>query len=76
VPGDFSIVGFDNIELSDIVNPPLTTLHLPRHELARRFVDALEAFALDPHKTGKQYRVETSLVVRSSTGPAKRSKRG
>jgi DNA-binding LacI/PurR family transcriptional regulator len=76
VPGDFSIIGFDNIELSDIVHPPLTTLHLPRHELARRFVDALEAFAPDPHKAGKQYRVETSLVVRSSTGPVKKSKRG
>jgi DNA-binding LacI/PurR family transcriptional regulator len=76
VPGDFSIVGFDNIELSDIVHPPLTTLHLPRLELARKFVDALEAFAPDPHKAGKQHRVETSLVVRSSTGPVKKSKRG
>jgi DNA-binding LacI/PurR family transcriptional regulator len=76
VPGDFSIVGFDDIELSDIVHPPLTTLRLPRLELARKFVDALEAFAPDAHRAGKQYRVETSLVVRSSTGPMKKSKRG
>jgi LacI family transcriptional regulator len=70
VPGDFSIVGFDDIELSDIVYPPLTTLHLPRHELAKKFVGALAAFARDPHGPGKQYKVETTLVVRSSTGPA------
>lgn len=76
VPGDFSIVGFDDIELSDIIHPPLTTLRLPRHELARRFVDGLEAFTPDPHRAGKQYRVETTLVVRSSTGPVKKSKRG
>jgi len=72
VPGDFSIVGFDNIELSDMIDPPLTTLHLPRYELAKKFVNALTEFALDPHKAGKQYRLETKLVLRSSTGPVRR----
>lgn len=75
VPEDFSIVGFDDIELSDIVYPPLTTLHLPRHELARKFVNALEAFEPEPHAQGKQFKVETTLVVRNSTGPAKKRER-
>lgn len=70
VPGDFSIVGFDDIELSDIIFPPLTTLRLPRQQLAGTFVSALEAFAPDPHIPGKQYKVETTLIVRQSTGPA------
>jgi LacI family transcriptional regulator len=74
VPGDFSIVGFDDIELSDIVYPPLTTLRLPRQELARKFVDALEAFVPDPLRAGKQYKIGTSLVVRSSTGLVKKRK--
>jgi LacI family transcriptional regulator len=74
IPGDLSIIGFDDIELSDIVYPPLTTLHLPRHELAKVFVDALKLFAPDPHRAGKQYKVETSLVVRSSTGRVKKQK--
>ena len=72
VPEDFSIVGFDDIELSDIIYPPLTTLRLPRHELALKFVNALEAFEPDPHVHGKQYKVETALVVRNSTGLAKK----
>lgn len=72
VPGDFSIVGFDDIELSDIVYPPLTTLRLPRNELARTFVTALEVLGNSPHKNGMQYKVETSLVPRSSTGPIKK----
>jgi LacI family transcriptional regulator len=72
VPDDFSIVGFDDIELSDIVFPPLTTLKLPRQELARKFVDALETFVPDPRRVGKQYKVGTTLVVRSSTGPVKK----
>jgi DNA-binding LacI/PurR family transcriptional regulator len=71
VPGDFSIVGFDDIELSDIVYPPLTTMRLARQKLARKFVDALEAFTENPRGLGKQYKVETSLVVRSSTGPSR-----
>jgi DNA-binding LacI/PurR family transcriptional regulator len=74
VPGDLSVIGFDDIELSDIVYPPLTTVHLPRHELAKRFVAALDAFTFDPHRAGRQYKVGTSLVVRESTGPAKKRK--
>jgi LacI family transcriptional regulator len=74
VPGDFSVIGFDDIELSDIVYPPLTTLRLYRDELARTFVNALQAFAPDPHRTGNQYKVETSLVVRNSTGPVTKRK--
>lgn len=74
VPQDFSIVGFDDIELSDIIYPPLTTLRLPRRELAGRFVEALEWFCPDSHKIGKQYKIETHLVVRDSTGPARKRK--
>jgi DNA-binding LacI/PurR family transcriptional regulator len=74
VPEYFSIIGFDDIELSDIVYPPLTTLHLPRRELAGKFVSALKAFEPDPHAEGKQYKVETTLVVRNSTGAAKKRK--
>ena len=72
VPGDFSIVGFDDIELSDIVFPPLTTLRLSRFELAKTFVNALEALGNSPHRNGTQYRAQTSLVIRESTGPVRR----
>jgi LacI family transcriptional regulator len=74
VPEDISIVGFDDIELSDVVFPPLTTVRLPRHEMAEMFVTALESFASDPHAVGKQYSVKTSLMVRASTGPARKKK--
>ena len=74
VPRDFSVIGFDDIELSDITYPPLTTLRLPRHELARTIVDALESLDKNPHADGKQYKVGTTLVIRESTGPARRGK--
>lgn len=74
VPQDFSVVGFDDIELSDIIYPPLTTLRLPRHELAELFVTALESFAKNPHAGGTQYTIGTTLVVRGSTGPAPKAR--
>ena len=67
VPEDFSIVGFDDIDLSDIIHPPLTTLRLSRQELALAFYDALSLFGKDPRVLGKQLSVSTSLVIRNST---------
>jgi LacI family transcriptional regulator len=69
VPDEISVVGFDDIALSDIIYPPLTTIRLPRHELAEVFFKALDAFRKDPHAAGIQYVVTTSLVIRDSTGP-------
>jgi LacI family transcriptional regulator len=69
VPGDFSVIGFDDIELSDILHPPLTTLRLSRQEFAEIFFKALEAMKEQPHAAGRQYSIKTSLIVRESTGP-------
>lgn len=72
VPEDFSLVGFDDIEMSDIIQPPLTTLRLSREDLAQAFYNALSDFGKDPHVVGREYTVATSLVLRSSTAaPAK-----
>ena len=68
VPEEISVVGFDDIALSDIIYPPLTTIRLPRLELAEVFFKALDAFRMDSHATGIQYVVNTSLVIRESTG--------
>ena len=73
VPGDYSVIGFDDIELSDILHPPLTTLHLSRQEFAEIFFSALESMREKPHADGRQYSIKTSLVIRESTGPAKKS---
>ncbi|MDP9050536.1 MAG: LacI family transcriptional regulator [Acidobacteriota bacterium] len=73
-PRDFSIIGFDDIELCEVLDPPLTTIRLPRHKMAEKFALALESSAKDPHAPGKIYPIQTSLVIRSTTGPASRPK--
>lgn len=67
VPDDFSVVGFDDIEMSDIIQPPLTTIRLSRENLAQAFYTALSDFGKDPHVVGREYTVTSSLVLRSST---------
>jgi DNA-binding LacI/PurR family transcriptional regulator len=70
VPGDISIVGFDDIELSRHVEPPLTTVHQPvrrKGEEACRLL--LSAIARDDSSRPDHRRLETRLIVRGSSGP-------
>lgn len=43
IPADVSVVGFDDTPMSDIVWPPLTTVHQPIREIARRAAGLLIA---------------------------------
>lgn len=64
IPLDVSVVGFDNTYFSPFLNPPLTTVDVPRSELSRLVVLALTGAG--PHGVVP---LPTSLVVRQSTGP-------
>src|SRR5580658_6473750 len=41
VPEDVSIIGFDDQNLAEFYNPPLTTVNIPRHELGRCAAQAI-----------------------------------
>lgn len=41
IPEDVSIVGFDDLPFSEISNPPLTTLRVPKQEMGRLAVRKL-----------------------------------
>jgi LacI family transcriptional regulator len=69
IPGDISIVGFDDIAFAALSNPPLTTIRLPRAELGRKAVEALLATVTDSERQGVEINIPTYLVLRSSTGP-------
>jgi LacI family transcriptional regulator len=64
VPGDLSIVGFDNAETSSLANPSLTTVDPRPDLLMERAVELL--FAPKP----KKILIQPELVIRESTGPA------
>jgi len=67
VPDDISVIGFDDIELCQVTQPPLTTIRLSRRELGEIAFEALHTIIRGTSKTGHEYRVDTRLVVRDST---------
>jgi LacI family transcriptional regulator len=69
VPEDISVVGFDDIDLSQYTQPPLTTVRLSRSELGETAFNALAQVLSGRSDHGQEYRVETHLTVRESTGP-------
>lgn len=68
VPGDLSISGFDDNELGQHIDPPLTTLHVPAAEMGRRIAEYV-TFVLDGGEQALPIRLEGELVVRQSTAP-------
>lgn len=68
VPGEMSVVGFDDIHLAEFANPPLTTIRMSREELARSAFDAIQRLInSDAIQALPPLRVGTSLIVREST---------
>ena len=86
VPQDLSIVGFDDLPIAKMMSPPLTTIHLSRHQIAAHAF-ALLLDAVRSNKTRKPLQpthVSPELIVRGSTaapptlssaGPSSRAKR-
>ena len=71
VPGDVSVVGFDDIHFAEFTEPPLTTVALSRWELAANAIRALMQH-IEPQEAtrpanGVEYTVKPALVVRQST---------
>jgi LacI family transcriptional regulator, galactose operon repressor len=65
VPGDVSIVGFDDIPLTNLVTPRLTTIRQPVEQIAARAVSAILGTA--PIPTEDEL-LQATLVVRNSSG--------
>ncbi len=72
VPDDLSVVGFDDILFAEYTQPALTTVSVPRIEIGRVAFQALWTMMADPARTGREYRVGTSLISRQTTAIAKK----
>jgi LacI family transcriptional regulator len=76
IPEDISVIGFDDIQLSAFTQPPLTTVHVPRGEVAATAFRSLfrekdEVPAKRMH--GQEHVIQPHLLVRGSTAMAKKA---
>lgn len=69
VPGDISVVGFDDIAISSHIHPPLTTMRQPLAELSACAVRELLALIEGQSQEAKKIALPLELIVRKSTGP-------
>lgn len=70
VPDDVSIVGFDDMEWTTIVRPPLTVVAQPVYELGVTATRQLLARIAGDESPAKLIMLKTTFIVRQSTGPA------
>jgi DNA-binding LacI/PurR family transcriptional regulator len=69
IPRDISIVGFDDIDASRALNPPLTTVHVPGEEMGRVSFERLRQMidATDSSLSRQiRWTIPTSLIIRGS----------
>jgi LacI family transcriptional regulator len=68
VPADMSVVGFDDILLAEFFDIPLTTVHQPIEEIARKSAELLfDKIKSNGESTPQQIVLKPRLTVRSST---------
>jgi len=71
VPGDVSVVGYDDSSFMNCTDPPLTTVRQPIESMGKAavalLVNQMEGVSVHP----EELLFEPELVVRGSTGPAR-----
>lgn len=68
IPGDLSIVGFDDIPMASYVTPALTTVHMPAREIAQQSCYLLMRLMQGDIPESRSITLSTRLVIRNSTG--------
>ena len=69
IPGEVSVVGFDDTPISKFLTPPLTTVRLDFAELGRACFALLQALLERGRGTPTPTRPEPELIIRESAGP-------
>ena len=69
VPRDVSVVGFDDLYLSEAFHPPLTTMYQPRTEIGRRAMLLLLDILTGAAVRTAPLVLPTQLRIRASTAP-------
>jgi DNA-binding LacI/PurR family transcriptional regulator len=69
IPTDLSVVGFDDLPIAALVDPPLTTIHQPLTEMAMAATELALALGRGEKTPQVGFELATTLRVRESTAP-------
>lgn len=67
IPWDLSVVGFDDIAVAEIVDPPLTTINQPIARMGRQVIDLLVEEIRGQKRIPRKVVLTPELVIRQST---------
>lgn len=68
VPDDIAVVGFDNLNVTSLIDPGLTTVNVPTYQMGRIAAKLLLDAAAGARRS-RQHRLDTNLIVRRSSDP-------
>lgn len=66
IPGDISFFGFDDLKLTGLISPPLSTVSVPRFEMGRKGAEALFRQIYRGAPASSRIVLEHRLVLRDS----------
>lgn len=74
IPDDLSIIGFDNVPFSDLIQPPLSTIAQPTDKIGQQTVNVLLQLVEKGETEEKRnaWLFEPRLIVRESTAPPRK----
>jgi LacI family transcriptional regulator, xylobiose transport system transcriptional regulator len=69
IPGELSVVGFDDLAFTQWTGPPITTVRQPLAQMGRTAAELVIAIANGRPPENNRVELATNLVVRQSTAP-------
>ncbi|OGU33738.1 MAG: hypothetical protein A2068_12545 [Ignavibacteria bacterium GWB2_35_6b] len=67
IPNDVSVVGFDDVEADLMLDPPLTTIRVPKIELGAEALRLMINILKSKNSSAKKILVPVELIIRKST---------
>ena len=74
-PDGLSVVGHNDMQLVDMIDPPLTTIHIDHHDMGQQSADLLQQLIENPNRAKHNVILRPTLIVRASTSAPRETAR-
>ena len=72
IPEDISLVGFDNMPIGSVIEPTLTTIHVPKQYMGEVAAERLISLLHNPQQPPVKMEISTSLLKRNTVRGSRR----